>query len=274
MHTAGTTQHFSFQSKSAAKEVHEAAKKGGKSSSGVKSRPAGFVVEVTHPPTGNETSTTVANYLTQNQSEEISMARDADITYLTTNCDCWKGKADSLKQIGDDTVLANLRQQAEKNAELTLTVNTLAGGGRRTTEGPKTAEQWYAEAPPEIQEVVRNAKAIQDGEKLKLVERIVANNASTKAAQDAIRPTFVAMSLPTLQTLAANLPEPTANVGQDNPFSGLGLYVPQHARRVAPAKVNDYSGAAGGTATLAANGKEEDVEGALMPTINDMNWAS
>lgn len=212
--------------------------------------------------TEHKTSTTVTN-------EGQPMGRDADITYLTTNCECWRGKADSLRAIPDDQVLANLRKTEEDKAQLTLTVNTLAGGAGRRQDGPKTAEQWYADAPAEIQEVVRNAKAIQDAEKLKLVEKIVQNNASTKAAQDAIRPTFAAMGLPTLQTLAANLPEPTANRGA-NPFSSVLGVTP--VRR----KPADYSGAAGGfKATPAPTVNEEDDEdaGAVLPTINSCDWS-
>lgn len=199
-------------------------------------------------------------------NEGTDMGREADIAYLTTNCDCWRGRKDALEDIEDDGVINTLRKTSEKNAELTLTVNTIAAGGGGSNKTVKTAAEWYAEAPAEIQEVVRNAKAIQDAEKLKLVEKVVTANATTKDGRDAIRPTFLAMPLDTLKTLAANLPDPTANVGY-NPFAAMGLPV----RR--PVKVNDYSGAAGSVSAVTANSRDdEDDAGAVLPTINSCDW--
>lgn len=149
---------------------------------------------------------------TSTVTNERTMTRDQTIAHLTTNCDCYKGKQDALKLLPDD-VLANMKANADRAEEY----NELVANGATTGRGTKTMSpaDWYDAAPDEIKEIIRNAKAVQDEEKVKLVDKIVTANAKTKEGQDAIRPTFEAMSLPTLKTLADNLPEPTAN---DNPF--------------------------------------------------------
>jgi hypothetical protein len=129
-------------------------------------------------------------------STENEMTRDEAIAYLTANCSCQK---ETLNKMSDDEVSkmcadhkATMNQLKEKDAAL-LTANsrikeletqvTTNANPTPPLATPKTADEWYATAPPEIQDAVRNAVEIVNREAKELIEKITAPIANAEQKQ-------------------------------------------------------------------------------------------
>lgn len=122
-----------------------------------------------------------------------------------------------------------------------------------------TPEQWYAAAPAEVKQIVKQSLALNEQHKTKLVDAIVANH--DKKAQPALREKLMKKDLDDIQLMHDLMPTANSTV-EDNPFSP------------------NYAGAAGGPTFNSVNRKpkisnltlnaEERKQGLPLPTIN---WA-
>jgi len=165
--------------------------------------------------------------------------RDAVINGLITNCDCWSEEDkevlngfsdDKLKALATD---AAKRITAEKKVvELTSNASTMpkdddedeetdtkkkkkgeekdkgkvmneAGVGMG--DSPKTMDEFFASAPPEVREVFNQAKKISDANKQRMIDRLVENAADEK--KDSLKAVYQNMSSDQLETLISALPE-------------------------------------------------------------------
>lgn len=119
---------------------------------------------------------------------------------LITNCGCQKTKGQwaesdraTLNTFPDEALVALERKTRE-----TVTANAAQPPAQPK---PKTAAEWLAEAPPEIQSVVANAMQQELIQKNACIELIVTN---TKPANpDALKASLVKMDLANLVALAA-----------------------------------------------------------------------
>jgi hypothetical protein len=189
------------------------------------------------------------------QGDDMPINRAEVIANLTTNCDCWRGKEKTLNSLDDSTLETVANQQAQlAQRELVVNAAKEIVGDVALNAMPaalqaamdKKAGKTPAKAPvtdPEEEEddvedeeaMVKNflklpadkrmlpgelealnfAKGMVSNAKTRLVEKIVTANSATETGRKAIRPTFEAMDLKTLQTLAAEVDSrPTANEHQ------------------------------------------------------------
>lgn len=176
--------------------------------------------------------------------------RQATIDWLTTNCDCWKGKAGVLANADafPDDDLARLRASAEKHRALELTANAAArpfekdgvvftfNAASGAWEGkpkpppapatppparPMTDEEWLATAPPRIKAALEQAIAINQRERDAVIARLTANVADEAARQRAAA-VYAALPAEQLAALAAALPPEPAG-------AAFGLGYPSYA---------------------------------------------
>lgn len=193
--------------------------------------------------------------VTNRQGDDMPINRAEVIANLTTNCDCWRGKEKTLNSLDDSTLETVANQQAQlAQRELVVNAAKEIVGDVALNAMPaalqaamdKKAGKTPAKAPvtdPEEEEddvedeeaMVKNflklpadkrmlpgelealnfAKGMVSNAKTRLVEKIVTANSATETGRKAIRPTFEAMDLKTLQTLAAEVDSrPTANEHQ------------------------------------------------------------
>lgn len=162
-------------------------------------------------------------------SGEGSMNREQTIAYLTTNCDCWKGKVDTLNRLSDDDLKAlhaaavvnvqNKQQIAERDAQLVIVRNTLGVDSlpvgnaladalkakmtpttpaiipapAPSPEAPKraTLTELLANATPEEQGVWNMAQQIVRDKKASLVEMIVNARGKTDQAKAELRSHYI-----------------------------------------------------------------------------------
>lgn len=186
--------------------------------------------------------------------EEQTVNKEQLIGWLTTNCDCWKSPEDrktlnefsdaKLKQLKDAAEKAN--ETAKKlteaeavvtnaNAEIaklkatpaavpdktstTTTTNTDTTKSPPTVEKKMTFKEMLAAATPEEQAVWNTAVQINERERRKLIEVLVANVAGDDAKNKA-RTVYGKMTTPDLVALAEAAPKPT----QTNNSNGLPYF--------------------------------------------------
>jgi len=113
------------------------------------------------------------------ERETMSMNREATISWLTTNCSCWKDEGDKevLNKLSDEK-LTKLKDAAEKSKA--LAVNQVATPAPAPTPvAPAatvlTTAEWLATAPPEVRTAVQNSMRIAEDHKQILIARITAN---------------------------------------------------------------------------------------------------
>jgi hypothetical protein len=184
-------------------------------------------------------------------NEETEVNRDQVIQYLTTNCECYKGKDKILanKDLFTDEELNKLKDQTQAFIANQLVVNALhevAGEEdldvnempafikAKMAKGKKPAcaadEEEpevptgntdfndFLKLPPEKRLTVNEREALNFAESLKneakkrYIDRLVENNAKTDAGRKAIRPAFEAMTLNQLKTMVKELPSPAERV--------------------------------------------------------------
>jgi len=259
--------------------------------------------------------------------------RSGIITYLTTNCDCWKGKDDPtiLNGLSDDK-LVTLKNNSDVARQNSMVANSLKEGfeddknvyklnpqtnkfeatpktnpadaglvdnvdfsqlqagdvvervlnsqgqpkfkivkknptqqtqTQNATSKPQTEQEWFASAPPRVQQVFTNALEAEAREKTALVERLTAN-ISDLAAKAAAVAVYNKMSAADLRPLAASVvtnQQDQLNNGGMNPhlvsfFGSGGIPVP--------------TGNSGGQQTV--NDRTDDFKEA--PVYNDADMAS
>lgn len=117
-----------------------------------------------------------------------------------------------------------------------------------TQPKPKTAAEWFAEAPPEVQSAVRNAIDIEAREKVAIVDRMITNVADGEG-KTALRTRLLSKDIGELRDLLQIAPPPAEPV---NPFA---------------APIANYAGANGGTQTTQAKDDSDNV----LPIIT-ANW--
>jgi hypothetical protein len=166
--------------------------------------------------------------------------RDVVINGLITNCECWTEEdKDVLNGFSDDKLKAlatseSKRIAAEKKVvELTVNASTMPkddeeeeeetdkdkkkkgekkdkgevmnNAGVGMGESPKTMDEFFASAPPEVREVFNQAKKISDTNKQKMIDRLVEN--ATDEKKDSLKAVYQNMSSDQLETLIGALPE-------------------------------------------------------------------
>ncbi|MGL6095038.1 MAG: hypothetical protein ACRC7O_04460 [Fimbriiglobus sp.] len=205
---------------------------------------------------------------------ETTVKKAEMIEFLATNCACWEGKETTLNAFDDDHLdsLVTVTEKALALNEISdaiqtagyeeLQVNAMPAFVKKKIEddeesemeepapkkgkkgpvgnaggGAKTAADWYAEAPPEIQAVVRNAKKTMDARKAELVGRLVAN-AKDDAGKAKAAKVYEKMDADELEELADALPTGNRTFEDDNPFltsnrhKRPAVYGPSKAERV------------------------------------------
>lgn len=177
-------------------------------------------------------------------------ARQDTVSWLTTNCDCWRHKDgvlndsraftdDDLARLKSAAVADRKRQAALASVENRLGVDLTVNGagaaddlmakckklmaGEETAEGEVTGnatrttdEEWLASAPPRIRKGIEMAMAINQREKDAVVARLVANVAG-EDQKKAAAAVYAELPPEKLAVLVAALP--TAN---ETPAFGLG----------------------------------------------------
>ncbi len=181
------------------------------------------------------------------------------VTHLTTNCECWKGKADTLNALPDEALVDvyNDKVKVQEAEHIYNAVRTFAGDDTLTTNAMPAAlakgkpkkkppmemgeeddtdlegepamnvEQYLAKAPKPIADAITNALKIVDREKTELVGKLVANCATPEAKAKATT-TYNKLDADDLRTLVADIPVATINA--TNPNGGRRNEAPIPAR--------------------------------------------
>lgn len=168
--------------------------------------------------------------------------RTALVEGIVANCECWGVEDVDVLNVFDDEKLEVLHKHALKDKG--------APTGNASTPKRQTAEEWFLNAPPEIQSAVRNAMQIELNEKEGYVQRLTAN-----VKEEAIKETVVNVlrtkSLDELKMLVSLLPASSGVVG--NVF---GLTRPS------------FSGASGAPVTNQGVGSYDKEDILPIPTLN------
>jgi aspartate carbamoyltransferase regulatory subunit len=211
-------------------------------------------------------------------------SKQENVSFLTANCDCWKGDEKTLNALPDEK-LVKLRGEVEKTlaanavveslAELqpTLTVNSMpdfikkkmgvqpeedeeeeeeevkkpTGNKAKPAPTKPTLKDWEASMPPEALAVWNSAKKVVHTKKAEIIAHLTAN-VSGDAKKNLIA-VLGKKDMDELETLALLAPKPTQNADDD--FSYL-----------AP----DFSGAAGGPPVA------NDEDFGDLPIVPVINW--
>lgn len=189
---------------------------------------------------------------TINSSNVLKGSRMADfdreqvVDGLITNCDCWTEKdRDTLNGLSDDQLKRHAKQEAKRIAnekELEkLTSNAspmdeeedeeetknkkkkeegevMNSAGTEMAETPKTVDEFFASAPPEVREVFNQAKKIADSHRNKLVERLVAN--AEEGKREGLKSVYNSMETDTLESLVDALPQEKEDDDQTHNYFG------------------------------------------------------
>lgn len=200
--------------------------------------------------------------ITQNTGDDYmaklnEAKRKEIIDDLIANCECWKseGSKEVLNAMPDDRLTAESERslkyrqmEAVHNAALkgfkagNFTVNYDPTKGEfvateeqptedTTVENqkPKTTNEWLAEAPPEVQQVVRNAMRREQAEKDGLIETIISNERNAFTKED-----LNAMSIDQLEKLSAlAVKEDTIDLRRPN-YAGAAGGVTNRSKVEAP----------------------------------------
>lgn len=173
-------------------------------------------------------------------NKDQSMGKKELVDAIIANCDCWSEEDRETLNSFDDKKLEAMKRHLDEHKQLVSVANSLKKGiegdnvlvkydgeklvvenkkhdGNRVDEKelvaneankndkpkPKTAEQWLAEAPPEIQSAVQNAMAIERREKEQIVDQLTANVED----KDALREMLLKKPLDELRALQALAPK-------------------------------------------------------------------
>jgi hypothetical protein len=173
-------------------------------------------------------------------NKESEMDRDKLINDLIANCDCWdEGDRPVLNKLSDaklqathdysvkvrnNEAVANAARKGFEDGDTKFTFNEESGEFVKTEETPpvvnesetKTFEQWMADAPTQVQQVVTNALEWQNAQKEEHIEKILANKANVFS-----KPQLQAKSLEDLRAISslASTPVTPAPAGTPN-FTG------------------------------------------------------
>lgn len=246
---------------------------------------------------------------TQLPPEEPNVNKAALITWLVANCACWKGEKDKeVLNSFDEAKLNQLKTAAEAaqaNATVVNAAKKFLGVGDDVTansmveqmqkgkyskdepkpvEEPKkptnndtpaptankmTLTEMLKNASPEEQAVWNHAQEVVKQETYRLANMLVANTQDENAKKAAYA-TYIKMDLPTLRTLAAAIPTPTANQHTDLPgyggsfFGAHGGPVPTNnegavdRNDVMPTENVDYEALAATAFSVNRRGKRDD----------------
>lgn len=228
----------------------------------------------------DEVRAALKKQLAQRGKEKTTMNRNETVSWLVANCDCWKGKDEVLAndEAFSDEDLGKLRddcQTGKKQAAALTAVQNVLGMDLVTNAEtmppeqmsaamlarckamladeekkepaemtgnakPPTVNEWLQTAPPEVQSLVRNAMAIEQQERVALVERITAN-----------------LEGATKQALVGRLQGKPVDELRD-----LALLAPQTSRQPPASSYPSYLGAAG----PALNAKDDSDN--LLPVLS------
>lgn len=176
--------------------------------------------------------------------------REVVITGLIANCDCYQeDDKGTLNEFSDDQLKRIVKHEAERISNERKLTKLLANAsddpeeededeesndpkkkgkkekgkamneaGIGLAESPKTIEEFFASAPPEVLEVFNEAKKISEGRKVALVEKLVANAADDQ--KETLTATYNSMATPTLETLVAALPQESETEAQAQNYFG------------------------------------------------------
>lgn len=213
--------------------------------------------------------------LTDNQRNDL-------VTFITTNCDCWKGEQEALSKMSD-AQLSKIKvavENSKKQSDLLTAVKkgftdpggneytwneekagwepkpkpspVLVGNQQPALAAPPTLDAWLASAPPEVRATITNLLGNEAKTREEYITRLTANVQSdeVKAAR---RKSYESMSTDQLKALADDF-APASSAGNPWPFAWP------------PA---NYSGAAGAPQGVTGNknGVEED-DVLVAPTLN------
>jgi hypothetical protein len=231
---------------------------------------------------------------TNNSSNSLTvgantMDRTEKITYITANCDCWKGaKGKEALAILTDNEIDKIKEDVDRRAVmntfitnvkakfgdkvLTANADDMEKGmmekckelmGQQTATVPATnkeTELTTNRLTPEEQEDLAFARAEKLKQKASLITKITAN-VSDPAQKQAKQQSLAKKSLTDLQEIADLIPDvPVTNVNDDNPLSHIPIQNPM------------YLGAAGGPPVLNRVSSKEDEEN--LPVLPKVDWAA
>ena len=185
--------------------------------------------------------------------EMAEFNKETVVNGLITNCDCYQEEdRDILNEYSEDQLTRIVKHEAERIANERKLEKLLANAsddpdedeedadgedskdpkkkGKKAKgktmneagigmgESPKTIEEFFAAAPPEVLEVFNEAKQISEARKVALVDRLIANAADDQKEQ--LKTTYNSMATPTLETLVAALPQETPQEDQAQNYFG------------------------------------------------------
>jgi len=149
---------------------------------------------------------------TNNTLGDTAVNKSEMVEYLAANCACWKGDEKTLNTFGEKKLKALVDGEKER-AKLQVVANAAMKGvkvggknyayslvtnkfvhnaeeddedeedsemdeeekGKKGKPVKNTAEEWFKDAPPDVQSVVRNALKVQEREKARIADALVAN---------------------------------------------------------------------------------------------------
>lgn len=191
-----------------------------------------------------KTETTTTNV---SGDDPMATKKEELVAHLTTNCDCYKGKAEVLNKF-DEPTLEQFRKEQDELTANRLVVNTLKeipefkdlkinelpaafakkaekaktcpDCGKEMGEGHKCAttnrlKPASERLTPEEIETLEVAKQLVGNSKAELLTLVVNANGKDDAARAKVRPLFEKLSYGELKTLADNLPKGAPTVNAD-----------------------------------------------------------
>lgn len=142
---------------------------------------------------------TTLNSITSGSTVEV----DGEKMVFNTTTNLFEKKAKDKKKMDDESEEEN--EEKDKKGKKGKAMNE---AGQGMGEVPQTKEQWFAAAPPEVQNTLRYAEQIQNAHKTGLVTKIV--NAAPDVQREALKPVYNAMSIEQLEVIAGAIVEAPA----------------------------------------------------------------
>lgn len=188
------------------------------------------------------------DYRKMTGNKGTAMTREQGIELLTTNTSEWAGLDEALGEMTDDqlnTILAGVLGKEDEATEVPEEAEEVAAVTNHRN-GPKTVDEYLAEAPPQIIELLDTANRITQNAKKEVVQQLVANVADPKRRQ-IVGNKLMSKPLPELEEML-ELRGPTVN---------------QRPRQQVM-----YFGAQGGPPIVNSDDGSADVEAMTPPTLN------
>ena len=161
----------------------------------------------------NITATTTLNAITSGSVVEV----DGTSMVFNTTTNLFEKKGSKGKKKPGDDEEDDDEEEDTKGKKKGKAMNS---AGQGMGEDAQTKDQWFAAAPPEVQNTLRYAEQIQNAHRAGLVKKII--DAAPEAQRELLKPVYNSMAIDQLEAIAAAVPAPV-----ETPTSNyLAAFVP------------------------------------------------